>query len=90
MLFRSQAARRILAIKLVWSASLETQIQSVLSKHVTAIHPLSAATIKQGSAMELHYRVTLLPTASLPQMISDVCSIDGVLAGELRTEHADD
>lgn len=81
--------RRILAVKLIWSATLEALILNVLSKHATEIHPLSAATIRQGSAMELHYRVALLESASLPQLISDVCGIDGVLSAELRTEHPD-
>ena len=82
--------RKSLTIKLVWTAPLETLVRSELAKHTTELHPLSAATIRQGSAMELHYRITLLPTASLPQLISDVCALEGVLAAELRAEHQED
>ena len=82
--------RKTLAVKLVWTAPLEALIRSALAKHTTELHPLSAATIRQGSAMELHFRLTLLPSASLPQLISDVCAIEGVLSAELRAEHLDD
>lgn len=79
--------RKILAVKLVWSASLEALVRNAMSKHAAEIFPLSAATIRQGSAMELHYRVAMQESASLSQLISDVCGIDGVLSAELRTEH---
>ena len=82
--------RKTLAIKLIWTAPLEALIRTALAKHTTELHPVSAATIRQGSAMELHYRLTLLPTASLPQLISDVCALEGVLSAELRAEHQDD
>ena len=82
--------RKTLTVKLVWTAPLETLIRGALAKHTTELHLLSAATIRQGSAMELHFRVTLLPSASLPQLISDVCALEGVLSAELRAEHQED
>lgn len=82
--------RRVLAVKLIWTAALEALVRDALSKHTTESHALSAATIRQGSAMELHYRVTLQPSASLPQLISEITVIEGIISAELRTEHPED
>ena len=77
----------LLAVKLVWTPELETQLRSALSKHTSDLQSLTAGTIRQGSAMELTYRIALLPTASLPQLVSDLNRIEGVLAAEVRPEN---
>lgn len=82
--------KKILIVKLTWSPELEAQLRDLLSKHVTDMQSLAASTIRQGSAMELQYRVTLLPAASLPQLISDLNRLEGVLSAELRSEHPED
>lgn len=82
--------RKILIVKLAWTPELEARLREALTKHVHDLHPLAASTIRQGSAMELHYRVALLPIASLPQLISDLNRLEGVLSAELRSEHPDD
>ena len=81
--------KKTLIVKLTWTPELETQLRDALSKHVSEVHSLGASTIRQGSAMELHYRVILLPTASLPQLIADLNHLEGVLAAELRAEHSE-
>lgn len=81
--------QKTLTLKLVWTATLEATVRDAMSKHATDFQSLSAATIRQGSAMELRYRITLNPTASLPQLISELCAIEGVLAAELQSERAD-
>ena len=80
----------LLALKLVWTPELETQLRGALSKHTSDLQSLTAGTIRQGSAMELTYRIALLPTASLPQLVSDLNHIEGVLAAEVRPESRDD
>ncbi|MBC7815421.1 MAG: DUF4956 domain-containing protein [Planctomycetaceae bacterium] len=77
----------LLAVKLAWTPELETQLRGVLSKHTSDMQSLTAGTIRQGSAMELTYRIALLPTASLPQLVSDLNRIEGVLAAEVRPEN---
>lgn len=79
----------LLAVKLVWTPELEAQLRSALSKHTSDLQSLTAGTIRQGSAMELTYRIALLPTASLPQLVSDLNRIEGVLAAEVRPENRD-
>lgn len=79
--------KKILIVKLTWSAELETQLREALLKHVTDVQTLGASTIRQGSAMELHYRVTLLATTSLPQLIADLNRTEGILSAEVRSEH---
>ena len=79
----------LLTVKLVWSQELESQLRTALSKHTSDLQSLTAGTIRQGSAMELTYRVALLPTASLPQLVSDLNRIEGVLAAEVRPENRD-
>ncbi len=80
----------LLAVKLAWTPELETQLRGVLSKHTSDLQSLTAGTIRQGSAMELTYRIALLPTASLPQLVSDLNRIEGVLAAEVRPENRED
>ena len=79
----------LLSVKLVWTPELEAQLRSALSKHTSDLQSLTAGTIRQGSAMELTYRIALLPTASLPQLVSDLNRIEGVLAAEVRPENRD-
>lgn len=79
----------LLAVKLVWTPELETQLRGELTKHTSDLQSLTAGTIRQGSAMELTYRIALLPTASLPQLVSDLNRIEGVLAAEVRPEKRD-
>ncbi len=79
----------LLAVKLVWTPELETQLRRAMSKHTSDLQSLTAGTIRQGSAMELTYRIALLPTASLPQLVSDLNRIEGVLAAEVRPENRD-
>ena len=82
--------KKILIVKLMWSPELEVLLRDALSKHVSDAQTLAGSTIRQGSAMELHYRVTLLPSASLPQLITDLNRLEGVLTAELRSEHPAD
>ena len=79
----------LLAVKLVWTPELETQLRGALAKYTSDLQSLTAGTIRQGSAMELTYRIALLPTASLPQLVSDLNRIEGVLAAEVRPENRD-
>ncbi|MBM3970774.1 MAG: DUF4956 domain-containing protein [Planctomycetes bacterium] len=82
--------QKLLIVKLSWSPELETQLRDALSKYVTDVQSLAASTIRQGSAMELHYRVNLPLTASLPQLIADLNRLEGILAIEIRSEHTAD
>ena len=79
--------KKLLIVKLTWSPELEALLRESLSKHVTDVQSLGASTIRQGSAMELHYRVTLLPTTSLPHLIADLSRTEGILSAEIRSEH---
>lgn len=79
--------KNILIVKLTWSPELEAQLRDSLSKHASDVQSLAASTIRQGSAMELHYRVALLPAASLPQLIADLNRTEGILSAEIRSEH---
>lgn len=82
--------KKVLVVKLAWSPQLENELRESLSKHVTDIQTLTASTIRQGAAMELHYRVALLPAASLPQLIADLNRLEGILGAEVRPEHVED
>lgn len=76
-----------LAVKLIWTPELEAQLRSAVSKYASSLHALTAGTIRQGSAMELTYRIHLLPAASLPQLVSDLNRIEGVLSADVHPEH---
>ncbi len=81
--------KKLLIVKLTWSPELEAQLRDSLSKHVSDVQSLAASTIRQGSAMELHYRVALLPATSLPQLIADLNRTEGILSAEIRSEHSE-
>jgi hypothetical protein len=76
----------ILEVKLSWTSELESQVRTVVGKYTSDIQAITASTIRKGSAMELKYRITLLPRVSLPQMVMELSQIEGILSVEIRPE----
>lgn len=77
---------RILAVKLIWSRELETLLRETLAKHTRDVRPLSASTIRQGSAMELSFLVKMNPSAALSQLVSEINRLEGVISADLTPE----
>lgn len=82
--------RKQLTIKLIWSPETEGLLRNVLAKHASNVHPHAASTIRQGSAMELTYGVTLFPASTLPQLVSELNHLEGVLSAEIHPLHQND
>lgn len=74
----------LLLVRLGWSPETEALILGTLSKHATDVEPLSASTVRHGAAMELSFRVRLLPSATLTQVVSELNRIESVQSVELR------
>ncbi len=92
-LFRDRSAvsaassrEMILSVKLVWSAELETLVVGMLTRLNKDVEPLSAGTIRQGAGMELTYRLVLLRTTTLTQLVSELSRLEGVQAVELKKD----
>jgi uncharacterized membrane protein YhiD involved in acid resistance len=76
----------LLLIRLGWSPETESLILSTLAKHATDVEPLSASTVRHGAAMELSFRVRLLPAATLTQLVSELNRVESVQSVELRRQ----
>ncbi len=75
-----------LTVRLGWSQAVETLIVEAVSKHASEIEPLSVNTVRHGAAMELSFRVRLLPTARPTELVAELNRIEGVQTVELNTQ----
>lgn len=76
----------LLHVRLGWSPESEAHLLTALSKHATDTEPISAGTARHGAAMELSYRIKLLPAATLTQVVADLNRVEGVQAVELKRQ----
>jgi hypothetical protein len=44
------------------------------------------ATVRQATAIELSFRLVLLPTAKLTEMVAELTRIEGIQSVEIHTE----
>jgi uncharacterized membrane protein YhiD involved in acid resistance len=76
----------LLELRLGWTPEAESLVLTALSKHATDIEPLAAGTARHGAAMELTYRIKLLSTATLTQVVADLNRVEGVQSVELKRQ----
>lgn len=77
----------VLTLKFAWSQALEKLAIDTVSKYATNIVPTSVATVRQGTAIEISFRIVLLPTAKLTEMVAELTQIEGIQSVELHTEY---
>lgn len=75
-----------LTVRLGWSQAVETLIVEAVSKHASEIEPQSVNTVRHGAAMELSFRVRLLPIARPTELVAELNRIEGVQTVELSAQ----
>ena len=76
----------ILTLRFTWSQALEKLATDTASKFASEIEPTSVVTVRQGTAIELAFRLRLLPSAKLTEMVAELNRIEGIQSVELHTE----
>lgn len=75
-----------LIVKMTWSLELEETILKALGKFAEETETTSAETIKQGSGMELTFKLRLKPSTKLTYVIAEISRIEGIQSVELGKE----
>jgi len=93
LIYRDSASRpnvtdreMTLRVRLGWTAELENLVIAAISRYATQVELAAAGTVRKGAAMELAFRVRLLPTTTATQLIADLYRIEGVQGVELNVE----
>jgi hypothetical protein len=91
---RPQAVEKVLremllTIKIVWSLELEAKILGVLEKYADEVEAVSAETIKQGTGMQLGYRIRLKATTTLTHVVAEVSRLEGIQSVELEKDRGE-
>ena len=72
-----------LQVKFVWSEQLEAALRSVLSEFAEDIQVHGAASVRQGTGMELTYDLLLRPDRSLSALLFSLSRLEGVISSEI-------
>ena len=84
---RGYSAR--LEVRVVLGMDLQNVLLPVLRKHALKIHLLGVGSAKQGSCLELNYRVTLVERSVLYPMASELQALEGVVGVNLQGADGD-
>ncbi|AMV20794.1 DUF4956 domain-containing protein [Planctomyces sp. SH-PL14] len=76
----------VLEVKLGWVDDVEVVVRSAVAAHILDIEPLALSTLKNGAGLEARFRMRLLPSVRLTELVADLNRINGVQSVELRTE----
>jgi hypothetical protein len=73
-----------LSVRCGWTADLEAKLLAALAPHALGVEELSVGTVRGGSALDLAYRVRLLPGVSATRVVMELQRLEGVQSVELR------
>lgn len=76
----------VLTLRCTWTAALEKLAIDTVSKYAAEIEPTSVSTVRQGAAMELAFRVRLLPATKPTEMVAELNRIEGIHSVELEAQ----
>ena len=76
----------LLTVRFNWSQSLENLALESVAKYASEIEPMSVITVRQGAAMELSFRLRLLPAAKPTELVAELNRIEGIQAVELHSQ----
>lgn len=79
----------LLTVRLGWSQDLENVIVEAVSKHASEVELQSVNTVRHGAAMDLSFRVRMLPTARPTELVVELNRIEGVQTVELSPQRPD-
>lgn len=75
-----------LTLKFSWSQALENLATETISKYAYEIEQISVSTVRQGTAIELSFRLRLFPTAKLTEMVAELIRIEGIQSVDLEAQ----
>jgi cbb3-type cytochrome oxidase subunit 3 len=75
--------RATLQVKFVWSEQLDTALRGVLSEFAEDIQVHGAASVRQGTGMELTYDLILRPDRSMSTLLFSLSRLEGVISSEI-------
>ena len=75
-----------LTLKFAWNQALENLATETISKFAYEIEQTSVSTVRQGTAIELSFRLRLLPTTKLTEMVAELIRIEGIQSVELEAQ----
>ena len=76
----------VLAVRFNWSQTLEATVLECVKKYASEIEPMSVTTVRHGAAMELSYRIRLLPDSKPTELVADLNRIEGIQSVELHAQ----
>ena len=78
-----------LEVRVALGMDLANVLMPIMRKHALKIHLLGVGSAKQGSCLELNYRVTLVERSVLYPMASELQALDGVVGVNLQGADGD-
>lgn len=76
----------LLTVRFNWTQALENLTMDSVAKYAAEIEPISVATVRHGAAMELAFRLRLLPTAKPTELVAELNRIEGMQSVELQAQ----
>ena len=75
-----------LTVRFNWSPVLETLATESIAKYASEIEPTSVTTVRHGAAMDLSFRVRLLPAVKPTELVAELNRIEGIQSVELHSQ----
>lgn len=72
-----------LQVKFVWSEQLDMTLRNLLSEFADEIQVHGAASVRQGTGMELTYDLMLRPDRSMSALLFSLSRLEGVISSEI-------
>lgn len=74
----------ILTLKMNLAQDIGALTKNVFQRHVATREDAGASTAKQGAAIEVSWRITLVPGSTSPDLVRDFNRLEGILGVELH------
>lgn len=78
----------IVTVRMSWSPDLEATVVQLLGKHASEVQAISASTARQGTAMDLAFRVKLLAASKPTELLAELNRVEGIHSVELETQRS--
>ena len=76
----------VITVRMSWSSDLEAAVLQLLGKFASDVQAISASTARQGTAMDLTFRLKLLATTKPTELLAELNRVEGIHSVELETQ----
>ena len=76
----------VMTVRMSWSSDLEAAVLQLLGKFASDVQAISASTARQGTAMDLTFRLKLLETTKPTELLAELNRVEGIHSVELETQ----